>query len=161
MLPAAMLRRSVRILLPVLALTALAGCSADFGEAGPDVAGTDAALRPGEQIFNERCGGCHTFEKAGTEGSAIKANSREIKDGPNFNVRKEQYDAVLYAIRNGGFSSGPMPQNIVVGHEAELVACFVATYSGTKSPTVPSPSSAGSSSGASDNTDCRKEIGAK
>ncbi len=34
----------------------------------------------------------------------------------------ETKEQVLYAIRNGGFSSGPMPQNIVVGKEAEQVA---------------------------------------
>jgi hypothetical protein len=38
---------------------------------------------------------------------------------------------VLFAIRNGGFSSGPMPQDIVVGEEAEKVADFVAKYSGS------------------------------
>ena len=37
---------------------------------------------------------------------------------------------MLYAIRNGGFSSGPMPQNIVVGEDAEAVADFIAKYSG-------------------------------
>jgi hypothetical protein len=37
---------------------------------------------------------------------------------------------VLYAIRNGGFSSGPMPQNILTGEEAQKVAEFVAAYAG-------------------------------
>ena len=55
---------------------------------------------------------------AGTQGSAVKANSREYKDGPNFDQRKEEKDQVLYAIFNGGFSSGPMPQDIVVGEDA-------------------------------------------
>ena len=67
----------------------------------------------------------------GTEGSAVKANSRELKDGPNFDQRKETKDQVLYAIENGGFSSGPMPQDIVVGEDAEKVADFVAKYSGS------------------------------
>jgi mono/diheme cytochrome c family protein len=128
MLPAAMTRRLKRTMLVALALPAalaVAGC----GESGVDLADNDP-LYQGAKIFNERCGGCHTYDVAGTEGGAIKANSREYKDGPNFNQRKEEYDAVLYAIRNGGFSSGPMPQNIVVGKQAELVACFVATYSG-------------------------------
>ena len=62
----------------------------------------------------------------------MKANSREYKDGPNFNQRKEEKDQVLYAIYNGGFSSGPMPQDIVVGEEAEKVADFVAKYSGSQ-----------------------------
>ena len=37
---------------------------------------------------------------------------------------------MLYAIRNGGFSSGPMPQNILTGEDAQKVAEFVAEYSG-------------------------------
>ena len=39
-------------------------------------------------------------------------------------------NCALYAIRNGGFSSGPMPQNIVVGEEAEALAEFLAENSG-------------------------------
>ena len=51
--------------------------------------------------------------------------TREYKDGPNFDQRNETENCVLYAIRNGGFSSGPMPQNIVTGAEAEALAEFV------------------------------------
>jgi hypothetical protein len=79
------------------------------------------------------------LNKAGTQGSAVKPQTREYKDGPNFDQRKEQRDQILYAIRNGGFSSGPMPQNIVVGEEAEKVANFIAKYSGDdrKTPAAP------------------------
>ena len=38
---------------------------------------------------------------------------------------------MLYAIRNGGFSSSPMPQNLVTGEDAQAVAEFVAKYSGS------------------------------
>ena len=44
---------------------------------------------------------------------------------------------VLYAIQNGGFSGAIMPQNIVVGAQAEAVAQFVATYSGRAAPKIP------------------------
>ena len=37
---------------------------------------------------------------------------------------------MLFAIQNGGFSGAIMPQNIVVGKEAEEVAKFVAKYAG-------------------------------
>ena len=50
--------------------------------------------------------------------------------GPNLNARRETEDQVLYAIRNGGFSGAIMPQNIVVGEDAEAVAEFVAEYAG-------------------------------
>jgi mono/diheme cytochrome c family protein len=157
MLPAAMPRRTFSTLLAglVAAAAGLSGCS--FGESDIDVAKSDP-LYEGAQIFNQRCGGCHTFDEAGTEGSAVKANSREYKDGPNFSQRKEQYDAVLYAIRNGGFSSGPMPQNIAVGHDAEIVACFVATYSGRKGPEVPSPTDQPTAGAGGGETDCQQQL---
>jgi hypothetical protein len=46
---------------------------------------------------------------------------------------------VLFAIRNGGFSGAIMPQNIVVGDEAEAVAEFVAEYAGSEVDRPPSP----------------------
>ncbi len=107
--------------------TLLAGC----GTKGIDVpADESASIKQGAEIFYNRCAGCHTLDVGGSEGSAVDPNSREYKDGPNFNQRKEEVDQVLYAIRNGGYSSGPMPQNIVVGEEAQAVAEFVAKYSG-------------------------------
>jgi mono/diheme cytochrome c family protein len=84
----------------------------------------------GAEIFQERCAGCHTLSVAGTQGSATNVRTRENKDGPNFNQRHEDENDVLYAIRNGGFSSGPMPQDIVVGKDAVEVAKFVAANSG-------------------------------
>ena len=84
----------------------------------------------GAEIFQQHCSGCHTLDAAGTQGSATNPNDREYVDGPNFDTRREKVDQVLYAIRNGGFSSGPMPQDIVVGEEAQKVAEFVAENSG-------------------------------
>jgi mono/diheme cytochrome c family protein len=99
------------------------------GNEGIQLAENDP-YHPAAVLFQQRCSGCHTLDAAGTEGSASKANSRERKDGPNFNVRAEDYGSVIYALANGGFASGPMPQNLVVGEEAKQVACFVAKYSG-------------------------------
>ena len=117
---------------PVLAALARRGDGSDEVK----VAKTSANYK-GAEIFHQRCGGCHSLDAAGTQGSAEVANKREYKDGPNFDERKEDYESVLYAIRNGGFSSGPMPQNIVVGKEAEAVARFVAKYSGSKAAKEP------------------------
>jgi len=111
------------------AALAFAGCgtaSIELPKSDPDYEG--AAL------FVEHCSGCHTFSAAGTEGSATKVKTRENKDGPNFNQRKETKEDVLYAIENGGFSSGPMPQNIVTGDDAEKIAEFIAKYSGPDAP---------------------------
>ena len=46
---------------------------------------------------------------------------------------------MLYAIRNGGFSSGPMPQDLVVGADAVAVADFIAKYSGREASSAPTP----------------------
>jgi mono/diheme cytochrome c family protein len=128
MLAPAMPRRA-RPRLLALAIAAAALGTAACGEQGIEVAKSDPAYE-GAQIFQQRCSGCHTMVAAGTQGSATDPNDREFVDGPNFEARKEEVDQVLYAIRNGGFSSGPMPQDIVVGEEAEKVAEFVAEYSG-------------------------------
>jgi mono/diheme cytochrome c family protein len=146
--------------MPLFALVAVLGAllAAGCGETGPQIAANDPTAEGG-RIFNQRCGGCHTFNKAGTEGSAVKVNGREYKDGPNFNQRKENYDDVLYAIRNGGFSSGPMPQNIVTGRQAELVACFVASYSGQQAARLPTPGKQPVTGSGQD--DCKQQLASK
>jgi cytochrome c551 len=100
------------------------------GEQGIQLSQDDPNYR-GAALFDENCAGCHTLTVVGAEGSATKVQSRERKDGPNFDDRKEDVESVLYAIRNGGFSSSPMPQNLVTGDDAQAVAEFVAKYSGS------------------------------
>jgi mono/diheme cytochrome c family protein len=96
------------------------------GTKGIDVAADDPN-NTGAVLFAERCAGCHSLDAAGAEGSA----NRELRNqGPNLNQRVESVDNVLYAIRNGGYSGAIMPQNIVVGEDAQAVAEFVAAYAG-------------------------------
>ena len=59
--------------------------------------------------------------------------------GPNLNQRNETFEDALFAIQNGGFSGAIMPQNIVVGEEAEAVARFVAKYAGQDAEETPRP----------------------
>ena len=115
-----------RALLIVTLFTVSAGGLAACGEEGNSVSGSERAA---SDIFNERCAGCHTLSAAGTQGSTTNIRTREYKDGPNFDQRHVSKNCALYAIRNGGFSSGPMPQNIITGEEAEKVAEFLAKYS--------------------------------
>jgi mono/diheme cytochrome c family protein len=90
----------------------------------------------GAVIFSQRCSGCHTLSAAGTEGSV---NRSERVQGPNLNQRPETMDDVIYAIRNGGFSGAIMPQNIVVGTDAQKVAAFVSKYAGQDVVEQPAP----------------------
>jgi mono/diheme cytochrome c family protein len=117
--------RGVLVLIAVAAATAvLAAC----GSEGVDV-GDDASqdVHEGAELFSERCSGCHTLKAAGTQGTG---NRSQRAQGPNLDQRKESYEDVIFAIANGGFSGAIMPQNIVVGEDAEKVARFVEEYSG-------------------------------
>jgi mono/diheme cytochrome c family protein len=103
--------------------------------------GSSAQVQRGASLFADRCAGCHTLDVAGTQGGATRVHDRERTDGPNFNVRPETSDSVLYAVRNGGFSGAIMPENIVVGKDAQAVAAFVSKYAGSKrAPTISPPS---------------------
>ena len=137
-------RRLRTALVAATALLALvaAGCGGD---------GRQVDSR-GAELFAERCAGCHTLEAAGTQGS----NPQERVAGPNLNARRETKEQVLYAIRNGGFSGAVMPQNIVVGEEAEAVAEFVAEYAGkdaTAPPGLTPEQTNGSGQGSTGNSD--------
>jgi mono/diheme cytochrome c family protein len=124
------------------ALLALALMLSACGELKVQVAKSNPAHH-GAELFAQRCAGCHTFTTAGTRGSASNIRTRERTDGPNFNVRRECVERVLYAIENGGFSGAIMPQNIVVGRDAQAVAQFVAEYAGKKAK-GPRPQGTGS-----------------
>jgi len=111
-------------------------------------AGERPNITRGATLFAQRCAGCHTLDLAGAQGGATRIHDRERVDGPNFNVRRETADSVLYAIRNGGFSGAIMPENIVVGQEANDVAAFLAKYAGreskpTATPQTPQPTGGG------------------
>ena len=130
--------RSRRLTLSATLLCAAALGTGACGSEGIEVA-SDSPNYQGAQLFAERCSGCHTFSAAGTEGSASNVATRERKDGPNFDQRQESVEDVLFAIQNGGFSSGPMPQNIATGEEAQAIAEFVAEYSGGGADRPPTP----------------------
>jgi mono/diheme cytochrome c family protein len=118
-----------RALIPLLAVAALA--TAGCGSQSIDLdANENENVQAGAELFLDRCSGCHTLGAVGAEGSSQSASDVEHTDGPNFDVRREEKDGVLYAIRNGGFSGAIMPENIVTGEEAEHVAEFLEKYAG-------------------------------
>jgi mono/diheme cytochrome c family protein len=128
-------------LLCVFAAALAAGCGGEI-----TVPENDTTAREGAVLFYERCSGCHSLDAANSYGSkspgALQGGERT--NGPNFNVRRVSRDDALYAIRNGGFSGAIMPANIVVGEDAELVADFLAKYSGKEGGTN-DPTSSGES----------------
>ena len=129
--------RPVIALALVAAATGLVACGSE--EISTKVAKDSPQVQTGAKLFAQRCSGCHTLDAAGTQGTTLHFRQRERTDGPNFNVRKEQAGNVLYAIRNGGYSGAIMPENIVVGKDADDIAQFLAKYSGTQAKKSPQP----------------------
>jgi mono/diheme cytochrome c family protein len=133
-MPGRMSRRPLTVLAALsIAAAGVIGCGQEKGDVkqpNATVPTVDAQYQAGAKLFVDRCSGCHTLGVVGAEGGALKVKDRERVDGPNFNVRKEDRQSILYAIRNGGFSGAIMPQDIVVGKEAEQVADFLARYAG-------------------------------
>jgi mono/diheme cytochrome c family protein len=113
-----------------LALSACGSQEIKLAKTNPDYKGA--------VLFLDHCSGCHTLAVVGAEGSATSISNRVKTNGPNFNIRKENVEQVLYAIRNGGFSGAIMPENVLVGEDAQDVARFLAAYSGLEAEKVPS-----------------------
>jgi cytochrome c oxidase subunit I len=120
-----MRRRHLALLLVVGSLTlAAAGCGGDDDsdsaappattteQSGSDSGTGDAAK--GEEVFaSAGCGGCHTFEAAGSSGSV----------GPNLDELAPSFDQVVEQVTNGG---GAMPA--FAGELSEQEIRDVATY---------------------------------
>ena len=123
----------------ILALLACSTALGACGSQGISIAKTSLYYK-GAVLFRDHCSGCHTLAVVGAEGSATSIKDRLKTNGPNFNYRKEDYEQVMYAIHNGGFSGAIMPENIVLGTEAHEVAKFLAQYSGLKAEKVPTTS---------------------
>jgi mono/diheme cytochrome c family protein len=126
-----------KMLAAATALLLAAGALSACGSQGISVSKT-SPYRKGAVLFRDHCSGCHTLSVVGAQGSATSIKDRLRTNGPNFNIRKENEEQVLYAIRNGGFSGAIMPENLVVGQNAKDIAKFLSAYSGKQAPHVPS-----------------------
>jgi mono/diheme cytochrome c family protein len=127
----------MKVAATTMILLACAGALGACGSQGIKVART-SPYHSGAVLFRDHCAGCHTLSVVGAQGSATSIGNRIKQNGPNFNIRKENVEQALFAIRNGGFSGAIMPQNILVGGQAQEVASFLAKYSGRQAQTVPS-----------------------
>jgi mono/diheme cytochrome c family protein len=125
----------VRPVLVTAIATLIALSAAACGKQGISVPKGSSDYR-GAQLFATHCSGCHTLSAAGTQGTGNRGLRTQ---GPNLDQRTETVQDALFAIRNGGFSGAIMPQNVVVGREAEQVAHFVARYAGQQAQTSPRP----------------------
>ena len=131
--------RRVRIASATVLAAGAAGMLSACGSQGIQIS-RSSPYHHGAVLFRDHCSGCHTLSIVGAQGSATLIKNRVNTNGPNFNIRKENVEQVLYAIRNGGFSGAIMPENILVGEDAKAVASFLAQYSGRKVQNAPSVS---------------------
>ncbi|MDQ2621833.1 MAG: c-type cytochrome [Actinomycetota bacterium] len=119
--------RAVAITSTVIAIAfGLSACG--FGESGISVS-ENAPEYKGAELFADNCAGCHTLSAAGAEGTGNRGTRVQ---GPNLDERTVTHEEALFAIQNGGASGAIMPQNIVVGDEAEEVATFLAKHAGSE-----------------------------
>jgi cbb3-type cytochrome c oxidase subunit III len=113
--------RAGAAVLGVLAALLAAGC----GTGGIVTSGDQTK---GKQLFQAKCGGCHTLEAAGTHGTT----------GPNLDDafasdRKQGYKQVTIqqVVRQQiSLASGKMPADLVKGGDADSVSAFVAASAG-------------------------------
>ena len=128
-MPAVMGRRRIAIA-AALVVAAVGAVACGSQGISSQIRSQPANVQRGAVLFSQRCSGCHTLNVVGAQGTTNNVRERERVDGPNFNTRHETADNVLYAIRNGGFSGAIMPENIVVGQDANDVAAFLSKYAG-------------------------------
>ena len=115
------MRRPAAVLALATALLA-AGCGT-----GGIAKGGDASK--GKQLFQAKCGGCHTMADAGTHGQ----QGPDLDDafGPD---RKQGFkqETIEQVVRDQiELAIPPMPQNLVTGKDADAVAAYVAQAAGT------------------------------
>jgi len=82
----------------------------------------------GEQLFKDKCGGCHTLAAAGTNGTIgpnlDDAFASDVAQGFKSNTVEQ---VVRQQIALAG---GRMPKNLVTGSDADAVAAYVAANAG-------------------------------
>jgi len=117
-------RQVVLGIVGAVVLAAAGGCGGDDDEGGGGGGGAQGGgSAPAEQavnakeLFTNTCGGCHTLADAGTDGTV----------GPNLDDLGPSREQVLTALRTG---PGAMPENVLVGEEAQAVADYVSTSAG-------------------------------
>ena len=101
----------------MMARAAAAALAAALGLAAGGC-GSSSGGDTGRELFAARCGSCHTLKSAGTSGQI----------GPSFDEFKVTRPIVLAAIKEG---PGAMPSDLIQGADAQKVATFLQSASGT------------------------------
>ncbi len=112
----------------------LAGCGSGSAQSTLDSADTAA----GKTLFTKSCAGCHTLQDAGSTSpigpdldDAFRASREQgFKETQFYGVVRRWIKEAPQPPLPGSYPV-PMPQNLVVGADAENVAAYVAKVAGT------------------------------
>ncbi len=118
-------RRPAALIAVLLVAGGLAGC----GGSGVSAPG-EADLANGKTQFQQKCGGCHILEDAGTSGT-IGPNLDDAYAGSRIEgLKQSSFEALVR--QQIDESDPPMPRHLVSGDDARDVAAYVATVAGVR-----------------------------
>ncbi len=123
----------------------LAGAALSAGCGTGGLASKNGDVAHGKELFQQKCGSCHTLADAGTQGK-IGPNLDDAFSGPRAQGFKEStirnivHGQILFPVSNpSGVTKGPdgteqrvqgMPAKLVTGGDAQDVAAYVASVAG-------------------------------
>jgi cbb3-type cytochrome c oxidase subunit III len=129
-----------RGLLGVALLLAVLG-----GGCGTGGLAEEGSASQGQQLFNEKCGGCHTLRAAGTTGqigpNLDDAFAQAKDDGvPDSTIREVVRRQIEFPVpADVSVAVPPMPADLVTGSDADSVATYVASVAANEEAPVAAP----------------------
>ncbi len=97
-----------------------------LGGCGSDIKGDQADLVHGKQLFVQRCGACHTLERAGTRGTVGPNLDQAFAQSLEAGFRRSVVKGVVRQQVLYPNVMGKMPGKLVTGQSATDVAAYVA-----------------------------------
>jgi mono/diheme cytochrome c family protein len=99
----------------------------------------EASAGGGKELFQERCGSCHTLADAGTQGTigpnldeafAYARSDREDQGFDESTIRDVIRGQIAYPVEDPPVEGPGMPADLVTGADADAVASYVASVAG-------------------------------
>jgi cbb3-type cytochrome c oxidase subunit III len=150
------LRRFHRVVVWGGGLAAAALLVAGCGTGGVANGAQQPDTQAGQQLFTQKCAGCHTLQAAGAVGTIgpnlDDAFATDVKEGyPQSSIENVVLDQIrlgsgqvaTYTTNRKFTTQTPMPANLVTGKDAADVAAYVASVAGAGGTAASSPSALG------------------
>jgi mono/diheme cytochrome c family protein len=113
----------------LIAVLLVAGAAAACGGSGVARSG-EADLSNGKAQFQQKCGGCHTLEDAGTSGTLGPDLDNAAVGDRIEGLKVSSFEALVR--QQIDEADPPMPRGLVKGDDARDVAAYVASVAGVK-----------------------------